>query len=766
MRLIFLQLILLAILIPAFSQSHLLFGEWKSYLPYNVSYKISESGNKIFCNSDMSLYSIDKDDHSVEFYDRTNYLSDIEVLRHDFDPYNNQLLIVYKNGNIDILADDGIDNLSDVKSNINISYDKKISDICIANENFAYLAFDYGVSQINLKSHDFGFTCFTGFSLNSVIANNDILFIGTDNGIYRFDLSSKANPNDIGQWTKIYDKPCTTLINYKGNTLFYSGYNIMKINSVNDIETVFEIEDHNHEIKFIDTDDEFLYFGTFYDGNYSSYMYVTNLEDYTYSWGTCVSNPQDFHIDNNKNTWYTTIHNNISYSEGVDKPCDALAINSPHHFDCSNIFTSGNSIYIASGGSNRINYGPSANRNGFYYLRDGVWHSFYTDGYPFFRENNIENFLNITADEVNEKLYVSAYRYGLFEMDMNDETFIYYKEENSELKGTIGDEPGAIRISYMKFDDDNNLWMALYGAEFPLVVKKDDGTWVKFKLPQNYTYIGEFDFDHSGKLWVRVLNFGIMVYDTKNTLDDSSDDEYVILNEDNSSLETRNINFIKTDLDGNIWAGTDKGPIVFECPEQVMGGNCNGTKKKTVLNGIADYVLNDVNINCIEVDGANRKWIGTNSGVYILNANGDEEIDHFDFNNSPLFSNIITSMAYNGNSGEMIIGTEKGVLSFKTETTIGKQINDYDAYVYPNPVRPDFDGLIAIKGLARDANVKITDISGNLIYETKSQGGQATWDGKDFRGNKVGSGTYVAVSTSTNNSTEPEAITLKIFIIR
>jgi ligand-binding sensor domain-containing protein len=318
----------------------------------------------------------------------------------------------------------------------------------------------------------------------------------------------------------------------------------------------------------------------------------------------------------------------------------------------------------------------------------------------------------------------------------------------------------------MQIDADGNLWMALFGAERPLVLKTKDGRWFSYKMQDGSTLLAELDIDHDGQIWVKAIGKGIIVYNNAGTIEDPTDDKYYTLTNQNTNLPSNNINFIKTDLDGNVWVGTDKGPLVFECAGQAIKGECSGTKKKTVLGGIAEYVLNDVNINCIEVDGANRKWIGTSSGLYVLNANGDEEIERFTSDNSPLFENNITSLAYNDMSGEMLIGTLKGMLSYKTETTKGEIKNSSDAYAYPNPVPPDYDGLIAFKGLARDANVKITDIEGNLIFETTAQGGQATWDGRDFKGNRVGSGVYIVFSTATENFDKVDAVTLKVFFIK
>ncbi len=273
--------------------------------------------------------------------------------------------------------------------------------------------------------------------------------------------------------------------------------------------------------------------------------------------------------------------------------------------------------------------------------------------------------------------------------------------------------------------------------------------------------------DQNDFKWIKIINNGLIVYDTRGTINDYTDDRQISINKSTTeSMISNNVTALKTDLDGNVWVGTDQGPVVFECSSGIFDGNCTPTRKKTVLEGIAAYVLDQVNITSIEIDGANRKWIGSTSGLYVLSSSGEEELMHFTEDNSPLFDNIITALSYNGESGEMIIGTAKGILSYKTKTLEGKIRNSPYAFAYPNPVPPDYSGPIAVKGLARDANVKITDIAGNLIYETKALGGQAIWNGRDLHGTRVGSGVYTIFSTGTNNFDTPEAIALKIFIVR
>ncbi|MBK7094428.1 MAG: hypothetical protein IPH57_04955 [Saprospiraceae bacterium] len=761
----FLSVIFICLVSVSFSQSQTLFGEWKSYLPFNKSFKLTETKNKIFCSSELTIYSVDKEDLSITLYDKTNDLNDLEVVYHEYDKYNDQLIIAYKNGNIDILKDDETVRISDIRDNGNIPGNKFLNDIFVADQTYAYFASDFGVIQFNLKEHEFGFTCFTDFPVNTIISSEKKLYLGSDNGIYSFDLNSNGNPNDFLQWIKLSSVSCDEFADHKGIPVFYSGRDIYKI--INNLpEKVYSVQDDRFEVRFINTSEDLIMIGAFDDSRYLSRVFITNLKDYEYELSGCAFNIRDAIRDSQGKMWFADNDRNISWAQGIDQECNKISINSPYSPDCSDIVSSGENIFVASGGSNKINYGYASNHNGYYISNEGVWKNYNRNNTDFIKNNNLENFLNILSAKDLKTVYISAYGNGLIEMNTENNSFIFYNHTNSKLGETQGDSPGRVRITDMQFDDRGNLWMTLFGAERPLVVKTADGKWYSFKMQDGSTILAELDIDNDGQIWIKVISKGIIVFDNNGTIEDPTDDKFITLNNQNTNLPSNNINFINTDLDGNVWIGTDKGPLVFECSSEVISGDCSGTKKKTVLEGIADYVLNEVNINCIEFDGANRKWIGTTSGLYVLNPEGDEEIKRFTTENSPLFDNNITALAFNGESGEMIIGTLKGMLSYKTETIAGTSKNSAKAYAYPNPVPHDYDGLVAFRGLARDANVKITDIEGNLMYETNAQGGQATWDGKDFRGNRVGSGVYLVFSTATESLDNIDSVALKLFFIK
>ena len=152
-------------------------------------------------------------------------------------------------------------------------------------------------------------------------------------------------------------------------------------------------------------------------------------------------------------------------------------------------------------------------------------------------------------------------------------------------------------------------------------------------------------------------------------------------------------------------------------------------------NGNAQYVLGADNVVSVAIDGANQKWFGTESGgAYLFSADGTKQIYHFDITNSPLLSNDVLSIKINQQTGEVFFGTDQGIVSFKGVATEGN--SGCNIFIYPNPVRASYTGIIGIKGLMSNMIVKITDITGTLVYETTAQGGQATWNGTNFKGDR------------------------------
>jgi hypothetical protein len=188
---------------------------------------------------------------------------------------------------------------------------------------------------------------------------------------------------------------------------------------------------------------------------------------------------------------------------------------------------------------------------------------------------------------------------------------------------------------------------------------------------------------------------------------------------------------------------------------------CDAQQIIVTVNGVAGYLLETERVSTIAVDGANRKWVGTSNGVFVLSPDGTEQVAYYTVDNSPLLSNVIMDIAIDGESGEVFIGTDKGLVSIRGEATEGGEEHS-GVLVFPNPVRENYDGPIAIKGLANNANVKITDVNGMLFYETTALGGQAVWDGRNYNGERAKTGVYFVFSSNEDGSSKNVA---KLLII-
>ena len=289
----------------------------------------------------------------------------------------------------------------------------------------------------------------------------------------------------------------------------------------------------------------------------------------------------------------------------------------------------------------------------------------------------------------------------------------------------------------------------------------------------NKETLGNIIFDNRGWAWINAARVerGVFCFNTNNTLENTSDDKTVFydtfINQNSELVSPTNIYCLVEDKEGAIWIGTNAGPLIINNPTKIFESNaCTQIiVPRNDGSNLGDYLLEHEDIKVICIDGANRKWIGTQkNGIYLLSADGLETIHHFTSENSPLLSDNIQSITINPYNGEVFIGTDKGLVSYKSDATEAEtSFNDDNVYAYPNPVRSNYDGIIAITGLVRDSDVKIVDISGKLIYSGTSVGGQFTWNGKNRTGKRVASGVYLVLAT---NSEGKEGIVTKITMIK
>jgi hypothetical protein len=346
-----------------------------------------------------------------------------------------------------------------------------------------------------------------------------------------------------------------------------------------------------------------------------------------------------------------------------------------------------------------------------------------------------------------------------------------YNENNSSLQPWVA-APNLVNISGLDFDDQHNLWVANTGAPDILSVMQNGGQWRSFNLGGSLSGIdiANLMVDSYNQKWIIKRTDGlVIVFNDNGTIDNPVDDRVKVLSSatGNGNIPGSKVYSFATDLDGEVWVGTDEGVAVFYAPENIFEQGVNFDAQQILVprndgSGLADILLESETVTAITINGANQKWIGTSrAGVFLLSEDGTEEIHHFTTDNSPLLSNSITSIALKAN-GEVFIGTANGIISFRGNATPPGP-TPQGVYAFPNPVRENYVGPIAITGLENNSNVKITDTYGNVVFGTLSEGGTAIWDGNSYNGSRAATGIYLVFVTNSDGS---EKLVTKILVVK
>ncbi len=736
------------------AQNPLPIGQWRGHLPYRTGSSVTQSEDKVYYATNFSILELDKEELSTRFISKVDGLSNVGIEFIRYNRLSDILIVVYSNTVIDLLKPDGeIVTMSQIKNFGNLIGEKRIYDIYIENDSMVYLAANYGVSKINIFANEFVFTTFTGIPVESVHLFDGAIYAATEEGIYRAPVSN-VNLDDFGNWKllgpaegfpqdyqakafatfngKLHLGVNDTLWRYEGNRLEFVHY------------------ENGSTLEYLTHEGVHLLAG-FRPGRI---VYFPPGGGQGIVNGSCVEAPNYAIEDSQGRLWFgdARIRGGFRMSAGVTAFCDILFFDSPWSEVAWDMDIANGELWLATGGLDQT-LSARFNPDGFASFIDGQWTIYNRQlrddlkgPNPNTNDDDPVDFVSILAHPNNGKVFVGSFTEGLVEVDGDNIT--QFIETNSSLQRALGDP--RVRVSGLALDEDGNLWVANNSAPEPLSVRLPDGSWRSFSLPGcNENQVFDLAIDEQGYKWAVLGNSsaGVLLFD-EGELDDPNDDRCRVFTANNSELATNNVNCLAADLEGNIWVGTTEGIIIFECGGSAFDQQCRGSRRIVEVDGFGAFLLETEDVQTIAVDGANRKWVGTRNGVFLLSPNGEEQVARFTENNSPLFSNDVIDIAVNQETGEVFIGTATGMLSYQSDAVAGERTHEAEIKVFPNPVREDYDGPIAIRGLARDATVKITDVTGKLVFETTALGGQAIWDGRDYNGRRVNSGVYLVFSSS------------------
>jgi hypothetical protein len=767
----FFSTFLIAAFIAFSASAQLAINEWRVHFPSSEAIAIAQGNYRVFCATPSYVYAYNVQDNGFERYSKNNLLSSTGISAMTFDNQTNTLVVGYEDGDLDLIKDGRTFNVKSIK-NSNIAALKTINRIQF-NQGLLYLSCAFGVvvyDQIRQEVKDtyvVGPGGATAQVWSTILLESEIL-AATDIGLFK---ANRNNPflADFNSWSRV-------------ETIENPENGIYQMVSFND--KVFVAQSREGEEDAIFYSEDLLTWTLFRTGGFFENMDVSNNKLVICFVSLLQVIEQDLSI---YGEWYSLGNKTIYPKDALMLPTwevflaesdfgmvkiipwlgqyEKFSPNAPASNFAFALFHQDKRLIKTSGGPSG-NWARQFNNRGFDVFHQGTWKSFNTDDEVLQGARDISGFAIDPNDE--NHWFVGTWGDGLLEM-RNGEVINQYNESNSPLQGspeTFG--PGVLSV---QFDDNNNLWMSNGYANTPVVVLTKEGNWAAHETSSlgavGSNLLGRFVIAQTGHKWfIRERGGGILVYDDNGTPENHNDDRAKSINASDGSggLPTTDVLSIAEDLNGEIWVGTLEGIAVFYAPGSVFsGGNFDAQQILIEQDGNIQILLETEAVQAIAVDGANQKWLGTQaSGAFLMSSNGTEQLRHFTTENSPLPSNNILSIAVDGETGEVFFGTEMGLVSFRGTATDGLASNQCFP-VFPNPVRENYDGPVAITGLARNTNVKITDLTGNLVFETTSEGGQAIWNGRDNKGERVTTGVYLALCTAPEGASKCVS---KIMVVR
>lgn len=722
-------------------------GQWRDHLSYYSGQTLTLAGDKVFCATEVGFFSYNKSDHSIQKLSKINGFSDIGIAALNYYPEKDVLLIVYENSNIDIVQNQNIYNLSDLKRKQSIG-SKNINQIYFYNHN-AYLACDFGIMVINLDRKEIAATYYIGansskIKVNSIVVTDSCILAATQTGILYSNFAN--NLADYRQWQKLTTDTFKlldyTFIGKSSSKYYFSAHYDVSDSTSKTADSIFystdlinwtNLDTTLYQINSIRlTNDKLVAIR-----NSNILIYNDTQKEKTVSYEWTVKN--DAIVENNT-TWIADETYGLVKFDNTNNQTEFITPNGPRYSDAINMQIRKNKLWVAAGGRLK-----KWNNLGGYYFENNQWTNVNKETYP--ELNNVANLNCVFISPFDSrKVYAGSWGYGVVEFYDNELVKIH-NETNSILRTVENWGTAYLLISNIEADNKGNTWICASEMPNPVYKITPDGTFENIQFsddPFKITVIAQdLLLRSNGDKWIVIKDDGFFVFN-----EEQNEEKKFSLLDENGSIISDHIYCIKEDRNNDIWIGTNAGVAVYYNPENVFTGeNFYAQRIKILLDDedvITKYLLESESVTTIAIDGANRKWIGTSkSGVFLMSKEGNEQILSFNTENSPLISNAINSIAINDQTGEVFIATDKGIMSYRSQATGGAHYFTENVYTFPNPVKPNYRGPITITGLVTDVDVKITDISGNLVYHTTAYGGQAIWHGNNMNGQRVHTGVYL-----------------------
>lgn len=754
-------------------------GQWRTHLPYSKIISVDYNESFIFAATPYAILLYDKSNREISLLTKVNGLNDTRISAIAWHEWTGQLVIAYESGQVDFYKNGQISGMNDIARSMNIQGSKRINKIFLSKD-YLYFLCDFGVVVYNVKKKEVSETWIIGpggsqLRVYDMEILQDTIFLATNNGLF-YAPKNSSNLADFHMWnvdsfsikpgyivniieafhnalivnfTKNQWDKDTTYVRYRPgqwSVLSQVDYSLKK--SMRSVDNRLAIA-RAGSIIFLDTSFQVVENIWYFQDNF---LMPNDFVVDKYLPNTIWIGDESLGLIKNTNVWSN----------------EFILVNGPYTNSVFSLYAGQNAI-IGVPGSLDVSWNNMWRKGGFYVFQNEQWSNRYSD-----TDTAFHSILDVVACVVDplrsDRYFLGSYGKGVVQVSLSGIEAVY-DASNTPL-GHVSNLPDNVRASALTFDQNNNLWVVTSGTNRCLTVKTPQNSWYNFQVAgvSSTDVFSQIVIDQYGTKWLASpKGGGIVVFNENGTFTNLADDmsKRLTTTVGQGNLPSMNVFALAVDKDGRVWAGTDRGVVVFYYPQNVFtSSNYDAQQILVEVGGYVQPLLESEQVNCIVVDGANRKWIGTEkAGAFLLSPDGTKEILHFTAENSPLLSNSVKTIAIHPNTGEVFFGTYNGIISYKgTATEPPPAYNDTIlVYAYPNPVKPGYNGYIAIKNLVYNSYVKITDAAGNLIHQTRAHGGQAVWDGRLPDGSRPSSGVFLVFAV---DETGQEKMVTKILFIR
>ena len=741
---------------------------WRGYFSYNGIKDVSQSSSKIFAASENALFSKSNITNDIKTTNTIDGLSGQTITTIHHSEAFNRTLIGYENGLMTVVneSDGTVKKLVDIINKQLPPNIKRINHFQ-EHEGIVYVSCDFGIVQFNLATLLFGDTYFIGNGgaeiriLQTTVFNGDIYAATANNGIRRADILNE-NLIDYNQWTEINPGNWSSVqafgseliaINTSGNIHRYNGVNFQAFTNLPEAA----VDTKGNEAYLIVTTSSAVYI---YNPQLAQILQINSSQvpemDAVFSCATIIGNE----------VYIGTRENGVIISS-LDNPLafEFLRPDGPERNTIFAINAKSSSLWTVFGGYSAT-YNPYSyaglsepSRYGISKFADNQWLTI-----PYEELFEARALASIALNPNNEnEVYITSFFSGVLKIESDVPTFLYTPVNSAPSGPEVHTVDNSVRINSAVFDRSGNLWITNTRVDNALKVLKSNGQWQTYPVESAFENFDVVDYDRmmidkNGTKWI-ASSFGLLAFnETTNVF------KKITEGPSEGNLPIRNTRAVAIDNRNQLWIGTTRGLRVLSSVDRYNSEEQLTTNAIIIIEeDVAQELLFEQFITDIVVDGANNKWIGTaDAGIFQVSPNGQETLQRFTIDNSPLPSNSINDIDINPDTGEVFFATPKGMVSFKGTATEG---NDdlKNVVVYPNPVRPEYFGTVKITGLLDNATIKITDIEGNLVHEVVSEGGTIEWDTTAFGKYKVASGVYL-IFISAEDGIETKI--KKVMIIR